>query len=69
MWSHAIVMLALGFDDDSSFAATAKPPQAQTSITQLAVERFLSADLARATKIDVRSIDADILKPPQGWPY
>src|SRR4051794_28249723 len=63
--THGVVMPAPRLNEDAGFAATAKPLEAQTFVTEFAVKGFVRAVLPRLARIDHRGVDAIVGEPFQ----
>ena len=65
MWTHRVEVAPPRFDDDLGLAAGAKPFDAQTFVTELAVERFIRTVLPRLAGVNDRGFDVRIGEPLQ----
>src|SRR4029434_2158877 len=65
MWTHGVVMSAPRLNENARFATTAEPLEAQTFVTQFAIEGFVRAVLPRLARIDHRGVDAIFGEPLQ----
>ena len=65
MWTHGVVMPAPRLNENAGFAATAEPLEAQTFVSEFAIEGFVRAVLPRLARIDHRGVDAIFGEPLQ----